>query len=73
MADKTEYKVIDSTEMTGIDKEKGVYKFRRYTLRTRLGSVITVDLNREDWTAERASAIFLKAAQEEDKIRSLGG
>ena len=66
-----EYKVIESVEMTGIDKVRGVYKFRRYTLRTKSGSVITVELEDKDWTPERASPIFLKAATEEDKIRAL--
>jgi len=66
-----EYKVIDATEMTGIDKVKGVYKFRRYTLRTKAGSVIEVNLNEDNWTPEKAAPIFLKAATDEDKIRAL--
>jgi hypothetical protein len=67
----SEYKVIDSVEMTGIDRLKGVFKYRRYTLRTKSGSIITVDLDEKDWTPEKASAIFLKYATEEDKIRAL--
>jgi hypothetical protein len=57
--------------MTGISNEGKIYKFRRYTLRTKSGSVITVELDEKDWTAEKAGAIFLKAATEEDKIRAL--
>jgi hypothetical protein len=67
----TEYKVTNSIEMTGISNEGKIYKFRRYTLRTKSGSVITVELDEKDWTAEKAGAIFLKAATEEDKIRAL--
>ena len=66
-----EYEVIDSTEMTGIDKVKGIFKYRRYQLKTKAGSVITVDLNEKDWTPEKAAAIFLEAATKEDKIRAL--
>lgn len=67
----TEYKVIDSTEMTGIDKARGVHKYRIYTLKTKLGSIIQVRLDEKDWTPEKAGPIFLKAATDEDKIRSL--
>ena len=67
----TEYKVTDSVEMTGIDREKGIFKYRRYTLRTKAGSVLTVDLEEKNWTPEKAAPIFLKAATEEDKIRAL--
>jgi len=66
-----EYKVLDSIEMTGIDKIKGIFKYRRYTLRTKSGSVITIDLDEKDWTPEKAGPIFLKAALDEDKIRAL--
>jgi hypothetical protein len=66
-----EYKVTDSVEMTGIDKARGIFKFRRYTLQTKGGSVITVELEEKNWTPEKAAPIFLKAATEEDKIRAL--
>jgi hypothetical protein len=66
-----EYKVTDSVEMTGIDKVKGIFKYRRYTLRTKGGSVIAVDLEEGNWTPEKAAPVFLKAATEEDKIRAL--
>jgi hypothetical protein len=66
-----EYKVTKSLEMTGISEEGRIYKYRRYTLHTKSGSIITVDLDEKNWTPEKASAIFLKAATEEDKIRAL--
>jgi len=66
-----EYKVIDAVEMTGIDDASGLYKFRRYTLRTKGGSVIKVDLRESHWTPEKAADVFLKAATTEDKIRAL--
>ena len=66
-----EYKVLKSVEMTGFQDARGLFKYRKYTLLTKAGSVITVDLEEKDWTSEKAAAVFLKAATEEDKIRAL--
>lgn len=66
-----EYKVIKSVERTGIDEAEGIYRYRVYTLRTKGGSVITVNLMEKDWSPEKAAPIFLEAATREDKIRAL--
>jgi len=68
-----EYKVIRGDELTRMSDTRGVETYRRYQLRTRGGMIIRVDLDEKDWSDEKAGAIFLKAAQEADKILKLGG
>lgn len=66
-----EYKVISIDEMTRPDKISGVRKEYRHTIRTKAGTVLTVDIKEEDFTPDKAAPILLAAAQNADKIKAL--
>lgn len=66
-----EYKVIRGDELTRLSEMGGVEHYRRYTIKTKGGMVITVDLDAKDFTDDKASPIFLKAALDADKILAL--
>jgi hypothetical protein len=49
----------------------GVEKFYRHTIRTRGGTVLTVDVDERDFTVEKVAPILAKRATDADKILSL--
>ena len=67
-----EYKVVSGVELTKVE-DGALVRYRRYQLKTKGGMVIWVDLDEPDWSDDKAGPIFLKAAQEADKILSLKG
>lgn len=66
-----EYKVLSIDEMTGLADTGGVKRYYRHRIKTRGGVVLSVDVDQEDFTAEKAAPILLKRAQEADKILAL--
>lgn len=71
MAD--EYKVIAIDEMARPGEVSGIEYFYRHTIFTKGKTRLTIDISKEDFTAEKAAPILLKAAQEADKIKALRG
>ena len=67
----TEYKVLKIDEMVRPDDLRGIRKEYRHTIKTKGGTVLSVDITEEDFTAEKAAPILLKKAQEADKILHL--
>ena len=47
-----EYKVLKITEMIGPSDTEGVEKFYRHSIRTRGGVMLSVDISKDDFTAE---------------------
>ncbi|MBA7607942.1 hypothetical protein ES703_15112 [subsurface metagenome] len=66
-----EYKVLKITEMIGPSDTEGVEKFYRHSIRTRGGVMLSVDISKDDFTAENAAPILKARAQEADKILQL--
>lgn len=64
----TEYTVLKIDEMTRLGDMHTIEKYYRYTVKTKGGSVITVDLSEKDSTPEKAPPILLKKAQDFDAI-----
>lgn len=65
------YKVLKIDELTRIREAGGVEKYYRHQIRTRGGTILTVDVDEDDFTAEKAAPILEKKAIEADKIKAL--
>lgn len=65
------YKVLSIDEMVRPSKTGGIEKFYRHAILTKGEVRITVDVDEEDFTPEKAAPILEKAAQNADKIKSL--
>lgn len=65
------YKVLSITELVRPSDEGGIEKYYRHTIKTRGGTVLTVDVSEKDFTAEKAAPILEKRAAEADKILAL--
>ena len=65
------YKVLKIDELTRVGEMGGVEHYYRHTIKTRGGTVLTVDISEKDFTAEKAAPILEKRATEADKILAL--
>lgn len=65
------YKVLAIDEMSKLADAGGIERFYRHTIKTRGGTVLTVDISAADFTAEKAGPIMEKQAIEADKILHL--
>ena len=65
------YKVLKIDEMTRLSDTGGVEKYYRHQIKTRGGTVLSVDISESDFTAEKAAPILEKRAVEADKILTL--
>lgn len=66
-----EYKVLSIDEMVRPGEVGGIEKFYRHRIKTKGGVILTVDIDKENFTAEKAAPILLKKAEEADKILKL--
>jgi len=66
-----EYKVLKIDEMVRPGEVTGIEKYYRHTIKTKGGVVLTVDIDEEDFTPEKAAPILLKKAKEADAIKAL--
>ena len=66
-----EYKVLKIDELTRADDVRGIKHVYRHTIKTKGGVVMTVDIDEEDFTEEKAAPILLKKATQADKILAL--
>jgi hypothetical protein len=66
-----DYKVLKIDEMIRPGEISGVERYYRHTVKTKGGIVLTVDIDKKDFSATKAAPILLKAAQEADKILTL--
>ena len=65
------YKVLKIDELTRVSDVGGVEKYYRHQIKTKAGTVLTVDIDEKDWTAEKAAPILEAKAVEADKIKAL--
>lgn len=62
------YKVLKIVELLRVSDQGGVEKYYRHTIRTRGGTVLSVDIDEKDFTAVKAAPILTSRATEADKI-----
>lgn len=65
------YKVLKIDEMTRVGEMGAIERYYRHTIKTRGGTVLTVDISEKDFTADKAAPILEKRATEADKILTL--
>ena len=65
------YKVLKIDELTRMSALHGIERYYRHTIQTHGGTVLTVDIDEADFSAEKASPILAKRAIEADKILKL--
>lgn len=66
----TEYKVLKITEMTRVTDVGGIERYYRHQIRTKWGTVLTVDIPEDDFTEEKVAPFLLKKAVTADKIKA---
>ncbi len=66
------YEVLRIVELIRPSATGGIEKYYRHTIKTRGGTVMTVDIGEPDFTKERAAPILAKRATEADTILALG-
>uniref|UniRef100_A0A6M3Y0W8 Uncharacterized protein n=1 Tax=viral metagenome TaxID=1070528 RepID=A0A6M3Y0W8_9ZZZZ len=62
------YRVLKIDELVRPGEAGGVERYYRHTIKTRGGTTLSVDIDEEDFSAERAAPILEKKAVEADKI-----
>ena len=65
------YKVLKIDELTRMSATHGIERYFRHTIQTRGGTVLTVDIDEVNFSAEKADPILTKRALEADKILNL--
>jgi len=65
------YKVLKIDELVKMGEAGGVERYYRHQIKTRGGTVLTVDIDERDFTADKAGPILEKRALEADKILTL--
>ncbi len=62
------YKVLKIDELTRVSETRGIEKYYRHQIKTKGGVILTVDINEEDFTPEKAVPILEAKAINADKI-----
>jgi len=66
-----EYKVLKITEMLRPGELTGVEKFYRHQIKTKGGTILSVDIAEDDFTEEKAAPILAARAKAADAILKL--
>ncbi len=69
--DQKPYRVLKIDELSRISDTQGIERYYRHSIKTRGGTVLSVDISEADFTAEKAGPILEKRAIEADKILAL--
>lgn len=67
------YKVLKIDQLARVSDIKGVEPYYRVQFKTQGGTVLSIDIDAEDYTEEKSARIILTAAENSDKILKLGG
>jgi len=68
-----EYKVLKIDELTRLGETEGVERYYRHKIKTKGGTILTVDISADNFEAAKAGPILLTAAQNADTVLKLGG
>jgi len=70
---QTVYKVLKINEMVSVGDMGTIERYYRHTIKTKGGTVLTVDINEKSFAAELATPILTAKALEADKILNSTG
>ena len=62
------YSVLKIDELSRVGDLHGIEKYYRHQIKTKGGTVLSVDIDEASFTPEKAAPILLKAAQNADAI-----
>jgi hypothetical protein len=65
------YKVLKIDELTRLSEGGGVERYYRHQIKTRGGTILSVDIDERDFTAEKTAPVLAARATEADKILAL--
>lgn len=65
------YSVLRIDELSRVSDMGGIEHYYKHVIKTRGGTVLTVDIDERDFTAEKVAPILEMRAVEADKILSL--
>jgi hypothetical protein len=65
------YKVLSIDELTRLSDTGGIERYYRHRIKTKGGTVLTVDVSEKDFTEKAAAPILAKRAENADKILAL--
>lgn len=65
------YKVLKIDELSKVGDMGAIERYYRHTIKTRGGTILTIDISERDFTADKAAPILEKKAIEADKILTL--
>ena len=66
-----EYEVIKTDQLTRVSDTRGLENYYRLQIRTRGGTVLSVDIDEEDFTPEKTAPILQARAENADRILKL--
>lgn len=66
-----EYQVLKIDQLTRVSDRGGVENYYRVQIKTRGGTVLTVNVDEKDYTPEKIAAILKERATQSDKILAL--
>jgi len=66
-----EYKVLKIDELVRPGEGGGIERYYRHTIKTKGGTVLTVDIDEKDFTPEKVAPILAQKAAAADKILAL--
>ena len=66
-----EFEVLKIDELVRPSDRGGIEKYYRHTIRTRGGTVLTMDIGEGDMAKDKVSAALVKRATEFDAIKAL--
>lgn len=64
------YKVLSISELSRVSDVSGVERYYRHKIKTRAGTVLTVDIDEKDMTEEKVASILTAKATLFDKIKA---
>jgi len=65
------YKVLKIDELTRVSETRGIEKYYRHQIKTKGGIILTIDIDEDDFTPEKAEPILAAKATNADKIKAL--
>lgn len=65
------YKVLRIDELTRVSETRGIEKYYRIQIKTKGGTILTVDVDEKDFLVDQAAPILEAKATNADKIKAL--
>ncbi len=68
-----EYEVLHTDQLTRVSDTRGLENYYRVQIRTRGGTVLSVNIDEDDYSTAKAGPILQAKARNADEVSKLGG